>query len=172
VRIDVHFSDLTEDQANNLFASLRCDYNGPAPIVERFADLKINPPIVERPNEQEYTDHAMECLRVRDPDVSGWIADEQGKPLRKRGRPAKAKDHGTPSRSEPAEAGPPRVEPAGESAAGTSTPTLDDVRAALAGLMSRKGAEACTAVLKSFDAPRISALFAEQYAAFIKECGK
>lgn len=156
--IDVTFRGLTQDQAANLFAAIRHDYQGPQPVSEPAVA-----PVV--------------------PDTTTVVETTTDAP-KKRGRPRKAapvqtdiedeiaaaKDH-TPSRSGPAQAGASSVEPAGESAAGTS-PTLNDVRTALSSLMARKGEPACRAVLEQFGAARISLLLQEQYEAFIKECGK
>lgn len=156
--IDVTFRGLTQDQAANLFAAIRHDYQGPQPVSEPAVA-----PVV--------------------PDTTTVVETTTDTP-KKRGRPRKAapvqtdiedgiaaaKDH-TPSRSGPAQAGASSVEPAGESAAGT-LPTLDDVRTALSSLMARKGEPACRAVLEKFGAARISLLLQEQYDAFIKECSK
>lgn len=156
--IDVTFRGLTQDQAANLFATIRHDYNGPAPVTGQTAA-----PVV--------------------PDTTTVVETTTDAP-KKRGRPRKAapvqtdiedgiaaaKDH-TPSRSGPAQAGASSVEPAGESAAGIPpAPTLNDVRTALSSLMARKGEPACRAVLEQFGAARISLLLQEQYEAFIKEC--
>lgn len=162
MQIDITFRGLTQDQANNLFASIRHDYNGPAPIVEPAPELVAAVPAATSGFSQV----------VGEAKDAPAVLTTSAPITRKPGRPRKEKDHGTPSRSEPAEAGHPPVAPAGESAAGTSTPTLDDVRAALSKVMETKGAEACAAILNKFSVPRISALFAEQYEAFIKECGK
>ena len=156
--IDVTFRGLTQDQAANLFAAIRHDYQGPQPVSEPAVS-----PVV--------------------PDTTTVVETTTDTP-KKRGRPSKAapvqtdiedgiaaaKDH-TPSRSGPAQAGASSVEPAGESAAGT-LPTLDDVRTALSSLMARKGEPACRAVLEKFGAARISLLLQEQYADFIEVCGR
>lgn len=158
--IDVTFRGLTQDQAANLFAAIRHDYQGPQPVSEPAVA-----PVV--------------------PDTTTVVETTTDTP-KKRGRPRKAapvqtdiedgiaaaKDH-TPSRSGPAQAGASSVEPAGESAAGIPpAPTLNDVRTALSSLMARKGEPACRAVLEKFGAARISLLLQEQYVDFIQECWK
>lgn len=60
--------------------------------------------------------------------------------------------------------------PAKEKDENAVTPSKDDVRAALGKLNESKGLEVAMAVLKQFDAQRISDLAENQYAEFIKAC--
>lgn len=49
---------------------------------------------------------------------------------------------------------------------------LDDLRAAMSGLLGRKGMPACDAVLKQYGIKRLAELPVEKYAAYVADCAK
>lgn len=171
--ISITFSDLTQVQATRL-----CHYAGmldlPLPESPPTGGIPVSPSHVE----------------AVPPNVM-LTADKP-----KRGRPRKAKNMD----AEPIGAtavgssgGPPYVAPAGESAAGTSSPeptglpcpapagvsaagkssaTVDDVRAALTKVMKKHGFDGCNKVLKAFCATRMSEIPEDKYAEFVAAAEK
>jgi hypothetical protein len=152
--VTVTFHDLSPSEAKNLFASLRCDYDGPAPVVEPSAPLRVtevrdNGTVVAEP---------AELLTVSERIATPVNPVEAPK---KRGRPRKtaAADATPPSGDLPSAAGEPPKQP-----------TLNEARTALAELSSKKGLDACRKLLEKFGAHRIGELDVGKYADFIQAC--
>jgi hypothetical protein len=145
--VTVTFHDLSPSEAKNLFASLRCDYDGPAPVVEPSAPLHVT----EVRDDGTVVAEPAELLTVSEPIATPVNPVEAPK---KRGRPRK---------TAAADATPPSGEP-------PKQPTLNEARTALAELSSKQGLDACRKLLEKFGAHRIGELDVGKYADFIQAC--
>lgn len=148
--VTVTFNDLSPAQARNLFASLRCDYQGPQPVVEPAVAPPSHPAPAAASAVAEPTTTAVEATTAP--------AEAPKKP---RGRPRKEK---------PADATPPGGDLPLAEPEPSKQPTLNDARTAMAELSSKKGLDECRKLLTKFGANRIGELNVAKYAEFIKAC--
>lgn len=95
-------------------------------------------------------------------------AKRRGRPPRKEVEVVEEPEAADAAEPEPDQLGLPEIEPEPEAA--DKELTLDDVRSALQQFTAVKGITAGVALLRSFNAGRISELAADNYAAFVKEC--